>query len=106
MAAASGPDPVRRMNRRPYPPLAAPALPLVDVLPPIRKAAVCSAVAAAARRAACERADCSFVFQSGRISSEVTTSGEPSGSISRRFHDGEDGGDELGSEVEDADAAG
>lgn len=62
-------------------------------VPPIRKAAVWRAVAAAARRAAWERAVCSLVFQSGRMSSLVTTSGEDGGSIVLRFQEGEMGGD-------------
>lgn len=48
---------------------------LVSAEPFIRYAAVCKAVAAAERRAACARAVDNFDAQSGRILSVVTTSG-------------------------------
>jgi hypothetical protein len=60
----------------------------------MKNAAVWRAVAAAARRAAWERAVWSLVLQSGRMSSLVTTSGALRGSIVRRFQDGETGGEE------------
>ena len=51
------------------------ALGSVLFCPFIKYAAVCRAVAAAARRAACARAEANFVAQSGRILSVVITSG-------------------------------
>jgi hypothetical protein len=48
---------------------------LLSAVPFMRYAAVCKAVAAAERRAACARAVASLDAQSGRILSVVTTSG-------------------------------
>lgn len=59
----------------------------------MRKAAVCNAVAAAARRAAWDRAFASFCAQSGLIRSVVTTSGASLPNVIRRRPPGDAGGE-------------